>query len=93
MTTPDIYQDDESGDMDVFVPPAVTGALIEFLRGKVAFFGVTIESASDDEEEVDTREEGEEDEEDREPVDTFSFPSEVDETELEMLLNEFFSAR
>ncbi|HEY8900892.1 MAG TPA: hypothetical protein VIM61_10820 [Chthoniobacterales bacterium] len=91
MTTPDIFRDDESGDMDVFVPPALTGALIEFLRGKVPFFGVTIESAFDDEEEVDTREEG--DEEDTEPVDAFSFPSEVDEDELAALLDEFFSAR
>lgn len=92
MTTPDIYRDDESGDMDVFVPPTVTGALLEFLRGKVPFFGVTIESAEvfNDEEEVDTREEGEED---VEPVDAFSFPSEVDEAELAALLQEFFSAR
>ncbi len=92
MTTPDIYRDDETGDLDVFVSPEVTGALLEFLRGKVPFFGVTIESAEifNDEEEVDTREEGEED---SEPLDAFSFPSEVDEAALAALLNEFFAAR
>jgi hypothetical protein len=100
MMTPDIYRDDESGDLDVFVPPEVTGALLEFLRGKVPFFGVTIESVEsfrggEDEagadEPVETGDDAED--EDDGPLDAFSFPGEVDEDTLEALLEEFFQAR
>jgi hypothetical protein len=93
MITPDIYRDDESGDLDVFVPPAVTGALLEFLRGKVPFFGVTIESAESfhADEEGDLEEINEEG--DDEPLDAFSFPGEVEEEKLAELLEEFFATR
>lgn len=90
MTAPEIYRDEESDELDVFVPPAHTGALIEFLRGKVPYFGVMIEpSEAFDEESDEEVEEGEVEE----AADIFSFPAELGEDELAALLEEFFASR
>jgi|GEM_PF-6242777 len=89
MTAPEIYRDEESDELDVFVPPAHTGALIEFLRGKVPYFGVMIEPSQAFEEDGEEVEE----EEVEEDADIFSFPAELGEDELAALLEEFFASR
>ncbi len=86
MSIPDIFRDEETGEVDIFVSPTVTGDLIEFLRDKVEVFSVTVDNAPlEDDEEAD--------EEDSEPLDCFTFDSDLGDEEINALLGGFFKGR